>query len=355
MSLTQSFRTIVRWNGWVLWNETTAAGGLRTTVWELKKYPVNPVEAERRILEAKYSPAPPVSRTRPQTPRLEGIPGRIQAILNRKGQVILYGPPGTGKTYWPEHTARDLAALNIFDDLFAALSVDQQQRITTHYVKLCSFHPSYGYEDFLEGYRPELVNGQMTFVRRDGIFKAAVTPPRRSLTATSTSSSTKSTGRHPAHLRRAADRAGERQAWKAILLPVSERAFEVAERLHHRHHEHPDRSIALLDTALRRRFGFVELMPDYGVLENAAVEGFRWHLAGSVEPAHRQHAGRDARNLQISHAYLLHDGKPVASFARFAGWSRKTSSRCWKSTATRTMTRWRAFWGVAWSMCKAKQ
>ena len=31
--------------------------------------------------------------------RINRIPGRIQAILEKKGQVILYGPPGTGKTY----------------------------------------------------------------------------------------------------------------------------------------------------------------------------------------------------------------------------------------------------------------
>lgn len=80
-----------------------------------------------------------------------------------------------------------------------------------------------------------------------------------------------------------------------------------------------DRSIALLDTALRRRFGFLELMPDYGVLENAAVEGIP--LAPWLKALNQrivEHVGRDARNLQIGHAYLLHDGKPVASFARFA-------------------------------------
>jgi len=314
-------RRPVKWLSVVQW-ETPVDEFSRTnpTVREVKQYR-NLVEAERRILEAKYSPAPPVSRTRPQTPRLEGIPGRIQAILNRKGQVILYGPPGTGKTYWAEQTARDLAALNIFDDLYAALSVDQQQRITTHYVKLCSFHPSYGYEDFLEGYRPELVNGQMTFVRRDGIFKrlcdVARTEPDRNFYLIIDEINRGDIPRIFGELLTVLEKD---KRGKAILLPVSERAFEVPRNVYIIGTMNTaDRSIALLDTALRRRFGFLELMPDYGVLENAAIEGIP--LAPWLKALNQrivEHVGRDARNLQIGHAYLLHDGKPIASFARFA-------------------------------------
>src|SRR5262249_31949893 len=103
---------------------------------------------------------------------------RIQAVLERKGQVILYGPPGTGKTYWADVTARDLAATSTFGLPFGELRVDQQHQIVgdkhghNGTVRLRCFHPAYGYEDFLEGYRPECINGQMTFVLRDGIFKS---------------------------------------------------------------------------------------------------------------------------------------------------------------------------------------
>ena len=56
-------------------------------------------------------------------------------LLEDKGQVILYGPPGTGKTY---------AAKKIAE----ALAPHDAQR------SLVQFHPSMGYEDFFEGYRP---------------------------------------------------------------------------------------------------------------------------------------------------------------------------------------------------------
>jgi len=55
-------------------------------------------------------------------------------LLNEKPQVILYGPPGTGKTFLAQEVAEALAG---------------PERVT-----LVQFHPSYSYEDFFEGYRP---------------------------------------------------------------------------------------------------------------------------------------------------------------------------------------------------------
>jgi 5-methylcytosine-specific restriction protein B len=79
-----------------------------------------------------------------------------------------------------------------------------------------------------------------------------------------------------------------------------------------------DRSIALLDTALRRRFGFIELMPDVSLLDQASVSEIP--LGPWLEALNRricEHVGRDARNLQIGHAFLLEGGKPVKDATRF--------------------------------------
>jgi 5-methylcytosine-specific restriction protein B len=78
-----------------------------------------------------------------------------------------------------------------------------------------------------------------------------------------------------------------------------------------------DRSIALLDKALRRRFGFIELMPDTAVLGDSTVEGIP--LAPWLDALNRRirdHVGRDARNLQIGHSYLMDRGRPISEFSK---------------------------------------
>ena len=69
-----------------------------------------------------------------------------------------------------------------------------------------------------------------------------------------------------------------------------------------------DRSIALLDTALRRRFGFIELMPEPELLGDVIVDGVPlgpWLEALNARSSWR---GADGRNLQVGHAYLLERG-----------------------------------------------
>jgi 5-methylcytosine-specific restriction protein B len=82
-----------------------------------------------------------------------------------------------------------------------------------------------------------------------------------------------------------------------------------------------DRSIALLDTALRRRFGFVELMPDSstlaGTITGEAIPLGPW--LDALNSRIRGHIGKDARNLQIGHAYLMDDnGKHSLQILKFS-------------------------------------
>jgi len=107
---------------------------------------------------------------------------------------------------------------------------------------------------------------------------------------------------------------------QGILLPLSGKQFTVPDNVYILGTMNTaDRSIALLDTALRRRFGFVELMPDSQVLQGAVLANSiplgLW--LDALNERILTHIGRDARNLQIGHAYLLENGRPVAEFARF--------------------------------------
>jgi len=302
--------------------------GLRTTVYEFKKDVNNLVETERRLFEA-----PPIERKPGDdgvsfpARRLEGIPGRIQSVLERKRQVILYGPPGTGKTYWAEKSVCDLAAYTRFGQAFGQLSDVQRAVIVGHeretggLVRLCSFHPAYGYEDFLEGYHPQETDGQLNFELRDGIFKklcedAGDNPAYKFYLIIDEINR----GDIPRIFGELLTVMEKDKRGKSILLPLSGEPFCVPDNVYIVGTMNTaDRSIALLDTALRRRFGFIELMPDSGVLGNTVVESIPlgpW--LDALNAAICEQIGRDARNLQIGHAYLLDDGKPVSSFDRFA-------------------------------------
>jgi 5-methylcytosine-specific restriction enzyme B len=258
--------------------------------------------------------------------RLEGIPGRIQAILERKRQVILYGPPGTGKTYLAGQTARDLAALAHFGRGFSQLDPTEQAVITGHNggdgrVRLVAFHPAYGYEDFMEGYRPHEQQGQLLFEPRDGIFKqlcltAAANPVAHFYLIIDEINR----GDIPRIFGELLTVLEKDKRGQAIILPLTGQPFQVPDNVYLIGTMNTaDRSIALLDAALRRRFGFIELMPDARLLQGADVESI---LLGpwleALNDVIRAHLGRDARNRQIGHAYLFDQGLPLTSFSKLA-------------------------------------
>lgn len=82
---------------------------------------------------------------------------------------ILYGPPGTGKTYNTVLeaakivTGRSNLTFNEALKIFNTTLKDQIEFIT--------FHQNFSYEDFIQGLRPDIDNKQLSFERKDGIFK----------------------------------------------------------------------------------------------------------------------------------------------------------------------------------------
>jgi 5-methylcytosine-specific restriction protein B len=186
---------------------------------------------------------------------------------------------------------------------------------------MCSFHPAYGYEDFLEGFRPETINGQMHFTLQDGVFKnlckdAQASPDRKFYLIIDEINR----GDIPRIFGELLSVLEKNKRGKAILLPLTGKPFQVPDNVYVIGTMNTaDRSIALLDTALRRRFGFIELMPDASVLGDAAVGGIPlgpWLKALNERIC--DHVGRDARNLQIGHSYLLEDEHPIGDFSTFA-------------------------------------
>ena len=172
----------------------------------------------------------------------------IVELLKDKGQVILYGPPGTGKTY----LARKLAE---------ALAPDDSCRA------LVQFHPSTSYEDFFEGYRPSGTGS-------DGGIRFELTHGPLARIAERASESSEQHVMIIDEINR-----GNLPRVLGELLFLLEYRDEIVQTLY-RPEEEPfslpdnlwfigtmntaDRSIALVDAALRRRFHFVPFFPDSG-------------------------------------------------------------------------------------------
>nr|WP_308057816.1 AAA family ATPase [Streptomyces sp. LBUM 1486] len=216
-------------------------------------------------------------------------------LLWDERQLIFYGPPGTGKTYLAQELAEFLG------------SGPEQ-------VKLVQFHPSYAYEDFFEGFRPreDPDTHEVAFRLTPGPLRELADVAGRE------------GNRHVPHfliideINRAnlAKVFGElyfllEYRKKAIRLTYSDEDFALPRNLFIIGTMNTaDRSIALVDAAMRRRFAFVELSPrtepTSGLLE-------RW-LTGEkkdTEPADlldALNARIDDVDFRIGPSYLMKPG-----------------------------------------------
>jgi 5-methylcytosine-specific restriction enzyme B len=176
------------------------------------------------------------------------------ALLRDRRQVILYGPPGTGKTY---------LALEV------ASALTDPANVT-----LVQFHPAYSYEDFFEGYRPTTVDegGRVGFALTPGPFRKVVDQAHED------------PGQPYILIIDEINRANLAKVFGELyfLLEYRDRSIDLmyASGDEGRDFSLPpniyvigtmntaDRSIALVDTAMRRRFAFLSLHPDDEHLAN---------------------------------------------------------------------------------------
>ena len=203
----------------------------------------------------------------------------IEELLYDKRQVIFQGPPGTGKTYVAQALALCLAG-------------ESEERVT-----LVQFHPSYAYEDFVRGFRPALVNGQAGFTLQDGPLLRAAEKARKDkeskhfliIDEINRGNLAKVFGElyflleyRDRNIRMQYQKDGEED----FSLPKNLYIIGTMNTA--------DRSIALVDLALRRRFYFIGFHPDNrpvkGVLrkwlKQKKLDNMEW-VADVVEEANR--------------------------------------------------------------------
>jgi 5-methylcytosine-specific restriction protein B len=183
-----------------------------------------------------------------------------------------------------------------------------------------TFHPSYTYEDFVEGFKPTpAVSGALQLALEDGVFKRVCAAARAKpdqpfllvIDEINRGNIPKIFGELITLLER--DKRG-----LSVTLPLSRETFDVPPNVFVIGTMNTaDRSIRLLDAALRRRFAFIELMPDVGLLHGATVGGL--DLGLFLEMLNDRIARTEGREKQIGHSFLLDGtGQPIADPDAFA-------------------------------------
>jgi hypothetical protein len=203
--------------------------------------------------------------------------------LNRKKQVILQGPPGTGKTY----------AANLL-----AQWLTQAGGCT----QLVQFHPSYSYEDFIQGYRPKSVNGQLVFNLEDGVFKRfcdqarASTEPHVFIIDEINRANLSTVFGELMYLLEYRNQSIQLQSGELFSIP--ENVWIIGSM------NTADRSIALMDHALRRRFAFLNLLPNYDLLlTKAQHDGIQ--IQALVEVLQEINLAIGDTHYWLGHSYFL--------------------------------------------------
>lgn len=193
--------------------------------------------------------------------------------------TILYGPPGTGKTYHTMAYAVAICTGRNVDDVqqLPREEVERQYNDLLHSkdkprIAFATFHQSYEYGDFIEGLAPEVKDGKVTYEVKQGVFRKFC----------------EEVGDEPCvFIIDEINRGNISKIWgelmtlievskrdkQEVVLPISGERFTVPKNVYILGTMNTaDRSLAMMDTALRRRFDFVRMDPQPELLPTD-VEG----------------------------------------------------------------------------------
>ncbi|MGG7308264.1 McrB family protein [Curtobacterium sp. AB451] len=214
-------------------------------------------------------------------------------LIERRKQVILYGPPGTGKTFLAQALSKHVT--------------DGTDGETT----IVQFHPTYSYEDFFEGFRPVANDdsGNLAFSLRKGPLRrladsAAANPEANYFLVIDE-----------------INRGNIAKVFGELYFLLEYRDSEISLLYSDEPFTLPsnifvigtmntaDRSIAMLDAAMRRRFAFIELHPERDPVRDVladwtATKGFQDDRASLLTRLNAAIADHDAK---VGPSFLMRD------------------------------------------------
>ncbi|MDR1734551.1 MAG: AAA family ATPase [Oscillospiraceae bacterium] len=251
--------------------------------------------------------------------------------------TILYGPPGTGKTYATILYAVGIIEGKSLEQIKAETATDggyaeAAKRFRDYkekgQVQFTTFHQSYCYEEFIEGIRPDVScqEGAVRYELRDGLFKAFCKKAQSAVPESGADGSAESAAPPPyvfiideinrgnisdifgelITLIESTKRLGKDEE-QTCILPYSREAFGVPKNVYLIGTMNTaDRSIMRIDTALRRRFTFKEMLTDYSLLD-FTVAGI--HIGSLVSTINARIEALYDREHTIGHSFFLGDCK----------------------------------------------
>jgi len=210
---------------------------------------------------------------------------KLKALIKKKQNIILQGAPGVGKTFTAERLAYTLMG-----------EIDKQR------VEMVQFHQNYSYEDFILGYKPNVDGG---FELKHGVFykfcKKALNTPDKDFFFIIDEINRGNLSKIFGELLMLIENS---YRGKEIKLAYTDELFTVPKNLYIIGMMNTaDRSLAMIDYALRRRFSFFEMYPGF------ATEGFKsYQLSLANERLDKLIQGIQALNEAISSDDSLGNG-----------------------------------------------